>query len=195
MLKKNVFQQVRKMILKDKASFFFGRAIGESLREVSVDLVSTESTEVVSRWFHSEEGTDLYTWIDNQKNIIKQQLNFYGNVVEWNCLEGLKTGVIVETDSGLDKEKPVLMESIKFDSRPMTPAITQAVEILSHLDETEIFKSQLIGNFKDPQSINTLSPNDFLKRFGSSVKKQVEKEASQSLWDLTMKRMHALIKK
>jgi hypothetical protein len=167
--------------------FFNGKSIGKSLREVAVDLIQTESEEMVSRWFHSEGGTDLFTWSDSAKNIIKQQLSFHGQIVEWNCLEGVRTGFVIESD--LDNEvyeskksdqknsdEVCKSESIQFDGKPMNKSVGLALEILHYLDVELGFRDQLIDNFKNPKDIKTLSATQFVDRFGLAIKNYQNKD-------------------
>ncbi|MCC6276418.1 MAG: hypothetical protein IT289_00730 [Oligoflexia bacterium] len=162
----------------DQPMFFSGKWIGESLKEVSVDFIETEKAELMSRWFHGEPGTDLYAWLDNRQNVIKQQLSFVGQVVEWNCLDGLKTGVVIESDLGVstpntqkpEDSKRAVSETVQFDQAPQSTAIKLALEILSNLQVDEKLKNQLMGNFQDPQHLQTMSPQDFMRRFGQSLR-------------------------
>ena len=159
------------------SSFFSGKSIGKNLREVAVDTIKTESEDVVSRWYHAP-STDLFTWVDRGNNIIKQQLHYNGQVVEWNCLEGLKTGVVIEADMGIKPtynaegrmEPARTSETIKFDNRPMVPCVDLALEILVNCQEDVVARKQIISNFKDPQNISTMKPEDFVQRFGAALK-------------------------
>ena len=45
---------------------------------------------VGSHWYHSDQDADIYIWLDEVGNVIKQQVNFVGQVVEWNIVEVLK---------------------------------------------------------------------------------------------------------
>ncbi len=49
--------------------FFNPQTLGQSLKEVQVDLLGTHP-EVVSRWFHSAKDADLFIWHDSAQNII-----------------------------------------------------------------------------------------------------------------------------
>ena len=119
--------------------FFNGKTVGRGLKEVAVDLIKTENEDLVSRWYHGTTGADLFTWADRRNNIIKQQLNFNGQVVEWNCLEGIKTGVVIEQDmenepkndtkkkSGKEEIQVKASETIKFDPKPQSDSIGLAL--------------------------------------------------------------------
>ncbi len=194
------------------SKFFNGKSIGKSLKEVAVDLIETDSDRLVSRWFHSDMNTDLFTWMDKGQNIIKQQISFHGQVVEWNCLEGIKTGLVVESDfevyipthsapksgahgkgtvGGLGAEsKPQSSETIQFDSNPQMHSIDLALEILNHFEIDSHLHHQLIGNFKDPQNIKTMSPKTFVDRFGISLKEYQTQDPS--FWDSVKKKLQSL---
>jgi len=169
--------------LKVTYEFFNGKTVGRSLKEVAVDMIKTENEDLVSRWYHSTTGTDLFTWADRRDNIIKQQLNFNGQVVEWNCLEGIKTGVVIEQDmeneanqttiskeTQKDEAKVNPSETIKFDQKPQTNSVDLALEILKYTEIEIKLLDQLIGNFKDPQNIESMNPEAFLNRFGLALK-------------------------
>lgn len=157
--------------------FFSGKNIGKNLKEVSVDLVKTETEDVVSRWYHAP-STDLFTWTDRGHNIIKQQLHFNGQVVEWNCLEGIKTGLVIEADLGLKPtynaegklEKDRVSQSIKFDRDPMNNCVELALEIIENVEFEKPVQAQLLSNFRNPQSITSMDPQHFLDRFGMALK-------------------------
>src|SRR3954462_116810 len=97
--------------------------LGRSLREVATDVIKAPRRDVISRWFHSAKDADLFIWMDLKRNVIKQQLSFYGQVVEWNVIEGVKTGhVVVEEHQGRDQGS----EFLNFDETPQMRAIDQA---------------------------------------------------------------------
>lgn len=159
--------------------FFNAQELGDSLKEVATDLLSTTHQEVVSRWFHSTKDADLYIWLDKSQNILKQQLSFYGQVVEWNIIEGVKTGLIIEDEnrgSGMRAS-----EIVQFDSHPQKPPLDQAIELLTHmtaLNEDE--RRELVANFiKSPMSA-TMDPQEFIDRFGGYLNPPVKKDDGSS---------------
>ncbi|MBX9769202.1 MAG: hypothetical protein K2X47_18140, partial [Bdellovibrionales bacterium] len=88
--------------------------VGKSLREVGRDFLSADSQTVTSRWFHGAQESDLFIWVDGSSRLIKGQLTFCGAVVEWNVMEGLRTGLIVEEEhQNLNPS-----EVIQFDRNP-----------------------------------------------------------------------------
>lgn len=187
---------------KVQTIFFNGKSIGKSLKEVAVDLIKTEEDDVISRWFHSESDTDLFTWVDLRQNIIKQQLSFHGQIVEWNCLEGIKTGVIIESDLEEDDQPRIKnekasdlqkSESIQFDGKPLNKSVDLALEILSHIQVEDRFRVQLLSNFRDPENIETMSAHAFMNRFGLALKNQSQKDLS--LWEQFRRHWHNIFKK
>jgi hypothetical protein len=173
---------------KTQTFFYDGKVFGQNLKEVSVDFIETEKSDLTSRWFHGDPGTDLYAWVDSKNNIIKQQLSFVGQVVEWNCLDGIKTGVVIETDLENAQEShrepdeaKQMSEAVQFDREPQNSAVKLALEILNHSQIDDRLRKQLIGNFQDPQHMQSMSPNEFMKRFGGAVAKK--KDAEHAPWE------------
>lgn len=183
--------------------FFNGKTVGRGLKEVAVDLIKTENEDLVSRWYHGTTGADLFTWADRGNNIIKQQLNFNGQVVEWNCLEGIKTGVVIEQDmeSEAAKKKSIgkeelqvkASETIKFDSNPQSDSVGLALEILKHTEIEMKVLDQLIGNFKNPQNIESMAPEAFLNRFGLALKNY--QKTDHGFWQSLKGRLNAIFNK
>jgi hypothetical protein len=177
--------------------FFNSKTVGRTLKEVAVDVIKTSSVDVLSYWYHSNHDADLYTWVDQRQNVIKQQLSFHGQVVEWNCLEGVKTGFIIEAE--LDGEQKnqeadnLASETIQFDSKPHQPSVVIAVEILQNINIEAGVLLQLIKNFAEPKDMNDMSPQEFLDRFGLSIKNyQVE---DHGFWQILKKSFNSIFKK
>lgn len=181
---------------KQTPNFFDGRLLGASLKEISVDTLNVGSRTVVSKWFHGEKGADLYTWIDETRTVIKQQLSFYGQIVEWNCLDGLKTGMTLEEDTPLPKNEAAdspLSLSIKFDSQPQEFFVEQALEILKFIKIDERVKSELVLNFQTPKSIKSMDPESFVKRFGPGM--LTKPKSSESIWEQLKTNLKSLFPK
>ena len=151
------------------STFFNPKRIGASLKEVSKDYIQTESQDVISRWLHSEQDADLFLWIDEKKNIIKQQLSFHGQVVEWNLIEGVKTGFIFEDDSKTDEGQSPTMDAselIRYDESPQGNTLQQAFELIRHIEAlTDIERKKIQDNFKKDPSLGNISPEAFLEKY------------------------------
>ncbi|MBK9294148.1 MAG: hypothetical protein IPM57_06835 [Oligoflexia bacterium] len=172
------------------SGFYNCKTLGKTLKEVAVDLIQTSSEKIVSKWYHSQLNVDLFTWVDRGENVIKQQLSFNGQVIEWNCLEGIKTGVVIEADIEGSKETS---ESIQFDTAPHESAVKLAIEILVYFETDKKLYDQLLSNFKNPQNIKTLSPEEFVKRFGMALRNYQTQD--QGFWDSFKKTFQHIFKK
>ncbi len=129
-------------------SFYEPSAIGKSLKEVSVDYIKAENQKIRSQWYHSNLDADLFLFKDQKDRLIKQQLGLYGLIVEWNILDGVKTGVVIEevehaADMGAS-------EIIRFDREPNETAIQQALQVIDNIEDLgvkvrELLKANLIS--------------------------------------------------
>lgn len=181
-------------------NFFSSKTIGRSLKEVAVDLIQTHHEDIISRWYHSDFAADLFTWVDKGQNVIKQQLCFNGQVVEWNCLEGLKTGMIIEADletnantTTREDDQTPKSESIKFDVSPHVRSVDMALEIIGSLVVEEDLRKQMLDNFCNPKDIKTLTPEEFVKRFGLALKNYQNQDPG--FWDSFKKSFQNIFKK
>ena len=154
-------------IPKETASPFLSKQIGKSLTQFAAEIVTENNHEILSTWYKGEDGADvdLYIWADKNKNIIKQQINFYGQVVEWNIVDGLKTGVY------LDHESSNTTDFIKYDFNKQKINIIQAVEILQCIEEISAeIKEELVYNFEKEPTIKSMNPKDFVKKYSLYAK-------------------------
>lgn len=153
--------------------FFNPERIGESLQEVSSDVLELESQDIVGRWFHAPNEIDLFIWIDDNKTIVKQQLSFFGQVVEWNAVEGTRTGVVIEEErTGSIKAS----EIIRFDDRPQTQPLGLAADVIQHVPAlTAEEKTEIIANFFRGKDKKTPQPGTFLAQLAQALKKVVRK--------------------
>jgi hypothetical protein len=150
--------------------------IGGSIKEMGSDMVKTTHQNVVSHWYHSDMDADLIIWRDEKQNIIKQQVNLLGQVIEWNIVDGLRTGYVVETEEKNPTPEPPQRESnagysglneIKFDRHPTPASVTQAIELINFLKcIPDNDKEALAFNLKNAPKISSMEPREFLKKFG-----------------------------
>ncbi len=132
-------------IWKKVPRLFDPRALGESLKEVAVDYIETEDSNLQSRWFQSDRDADLFIWTDvnrkkvkSSQEIIKYQLSFFGQVVEWSIFDGVRTGVIIENE--IQGENP--SEVIEFDQQPQKGSLEQATRLLEFVAELDSSEQQ-----------------------------------------------------
>ena len=163
---------------KTESTFFSPQKIGESFREVDVNYNGAGAEKLSTRWFHAHEGSDLYIWTDGRGEIVKQQISLHGLTVEWNILDGLRTGIVLEEElsemSHTSIQKP--SERVIWDKASSPTAVSLAVSLLGHIPILELPLCQkLQQNFKSPSSISRMAPEEVVRRFGIA-------NADSSVW-------------
>lgn len=170
--------------------------LGGTLKEVATDLIHTSTDQdVTGRWFHSVQDADLYIWLDDRRRVIKQQLSFYGTVVEWNAVEGLKTGMVIEEEREDKDRHRNDSELIQFDNRPQKNTIVQAMELLRHVTSLSSEERDLLmGNFADSALAISMDAEEFARRFGKLLPKPGEALRSPSRWRLFWSRLKRFLR-
>lgn len=163
--------------------FFDPHELGKTLKEVATDVIKAGEYEVISRWFHSAKDADLFIWLDTKQNIIKQQVTFYGQVVEWNVIEGVRTGMIVEEESGTGRRRKA-SQIMQFDARAQQAPIEQALKLLEHITGlNDLERQSLKKNFKRPPGQSDLDPAEFVRQFGAFLgSRSVPQEKPSEPW-------------
>jgi len=101
-------------------------SLAKSLKLASVDMIRTPKSEIESHWYRSDGPADLFYWVRGGR-LVKHQLNLYGQIVEWNEYDGIKTGYVQEENF---QDGDDVTEMVCFDRQP-NPFVTQkAVEFL-----------------------------------------------------------------
>ncbi len=145
------------------ANLFNAKELGLSLKEVATDLIKSENSDIQSHWYHSKKDADLYIWKDRNQNIIKQQISFYGQLMEWNIIEGVRTGLIIEDETTKLNGSAL----IRFDSRIQSQTAQQGIEIVSHIPGlSNSDKIAVISNFTNSPLFSQMNPCDILARYG-----------------------------
>jgi hypothetical protein len=180
---------------------FDADAIGASFRELGVDVVSSEKVEFVSRWFRSARAdADLTIWMDQEQRLVKHQISFFGQVVEWNPIHGTRTGVIIEEEmpQGLImKNEPEVSvssrirtenedaagdedrfaEHIHFDEVVQMECVRQAIRLLESVSVlSDIERSQMINNLKESPQADLQSREKMMSNWAPRVECSVAKE-------------------
>ena len=148
--------------------------VGASMIEVGVDYQEIESREVETRWFRDAlSETDVFVWSNKDKKMIKQQVCVMGMVVEWNILEGVKTGVILESELNMGDIKmnglttgDATSESIHFDNKVQERTLNTAISILKNMKCVEVdLKNNMMNNLNQgfsfqlfPKKTSVMSP-------------------------------------
>jgi hypothetical protein len=174
-----------------QSQLFDAETLGLSFQQLAVDVVKGESTDFMSRWFRSTKGeADLVIWTDGEKRIIKHQLCFYGQVVDWNPINGTRTGLIIEeevffgemtptysdvaasSDSGLPvaPHDGEVSETIRFDQVLQRSVVAQAIELLLRVPSlNEEDRSSLIYNLKQSPKLHKNARERALKVWAPKV--------------------------
>lgn len=175
-MKENENQQVNK---KENIRFFNAKNLGGTLQEVAVDILKCNGQDIESRWFHSKNDADLFIWNDYRKNILKQQVIYYGQVIEWNLIEGLRTGVLIEDENSQQMGSSPL---IQYDLTPQRHAVTQSVELIGCIPglSNEV-KTQIIYNFTQATRLVDMKPADILFRYGKNKTSPPQRDLGFSL--------------
>lgn len=152
----------------DEAFYFNPEQIAQKLKEMSFDIIETDSQNVFSRWYQSEDQLDVYLWFDEKENLIKQQVCFFGQLAEWNIVDGLKTGMVMEKEDPFEANK--FKSYAKYDETADQSVINEA-KIL--IDFTTIkYKSEVVDNYITGINMNSMKPKDIVKKFGKQQKQK-----------------------
>ena len=89
--------------------------IAWSLEERAVDVYQVNGVEILSRWYHSSCDADLMLWLSLDSRVVRFQLSVHGQVLDWSARDGVRTGVILETE--VSHEPVSVVEEIRFDDR------------------------------------------------------------------------------
>jgi hypothetical protein len=160
---------------------FDAETLGLSFQQLAVDVVKGETTDFMSRWFRAKKGeADLVIWTDGEKRIIKHQICFYGQVVDWNPINGTRTGLIIEEEMFLAVEETTLLaplphdaevsETIRFDQILQPPVVAQAIQVLMRIpDLNDADRSSLIFNLRQSPKLHKNARERALKAWAPKV--------------------------
>ncbi|MCB9026404.1 MAG: hypothetical protein H6625_08815 [Bdellovibrionaceae bacterium] len=152
---------------KNTHSFFDIREAGSSLEEAAVDVVKSEGHSLTNHWYHSPLEVDVYYWVDEKRNIIKQQVSIYGQICEWDIIDGVRTGCVIETGKEDENEG----NTIQYDKKAHNSSLFQAKNLLEYTEAmSSLVKEQLIYNFEHNPTADNLDPEELLAQYGDKAK-------------------------
>ncbi len=127
-------------------SFFDPVRLGQSLFEV-FENVSDDDNKIIVQWYHSALDVDVLVWKNQAGSIVKQQVIFFGQVVEWSANDGLSTGIIVQVETNTNNEEDDELVIIRdYHVHPIT--FKNCFEILRNCLVISEFERQLLtSNF------------------------------------------------
>jgi hypothetical protein len=167
---------------------FDAEALGISVRQLAVDVVRGENMDFVSRWFRSGNSeVDLVVWADSEKRIIKHQLCFFGQIVDWTPFHGTRTGFVVEEETlaplgsadassatsgsakGIGSDENV-SEEIRFDKNLQPGVVAQAIQLLTWVPElSEAERGTLVFNLRESPKLHKNARERALKVWAPKV--------------------------
>lgn len=110
----------------EKEIFYFcPESLGCQIKEVSFETLELEREQLSERRFKASKKAEIVYWIDEYSNIIKQQLSFYGQRIDWDLLKGIRTGLVFEEESDGQVSK-----KFYYDSKINFWAVEQGIGIL-----------------------------------------------------------------
>ncbi len=142
--------------------------VGLGVKEVASELIyANQNSKDVVRWFHGANDVDLYIWSNDAKRVIKQQLTYFGMVLEWNIVEGLKTGQI-DPDSRTGSHRgQKSSELIQFDVKPVFEVVERGRLLLAQIISLEsVLGRALDENFADTRSGTIMPADELIRRWG-----------------------------
>lgn len=175
--------------MERKSPGFFAPAyLAKQFREVAVDFIEVDHQMIRTRWFQTNHDVDLFVWLDERGNVIKQQLTLCGQVVEWNLLDGLRTGMLIQEEVkteevvtlGEPPETGPCSESIVYDRKgPDKMSVRQALDLLRATTCIEaVVLEDLVRNLTTPRSLREWPQEEILLKFG---KKSRRRQNAQTL--------------
>ena len=131
--------------VQKKISHYNLETLASSLRLESIDVLETQRVDLESHWYRSEGPAELFFWVAKDR-MIKHQLNLFGQVVEWNEYDGVKTGYINEERMGHTFD---IKSMIEFDKTPEAEVTNMACEFIRkvHILNADT-KSQIVGDYQ-----------------------------------------------
>ena len=150
----------------DEAFYYDPEQMAQKLKEMSFDVIETESQNVYSRWYQSEDQLDVYLWFHEKENLIKQQVCFFGQLAEWNIVDGLKTGIVMEKEDPFEANK--FKSFAKYDGVADKSVIHEAKKLVGF--STISRKQEMLDNYTTGVNMDKMKARDIVKKFGSHKK-------------------------
>lgn len=144
--------------------------VGLGVKEVAAELIyANQKSQDQVRWFHSPHDVDLFVWSNDHKKVIKQQLTYFGMVLEWNIIEGLKTGQL-DADSRTGAHRgPDASELIRFDDKPVREVVERGRLLLAQIISLESSLGRALDdNFSDLRSSTVIPAEEYVRRWTGS---------------------------
>lgn len=124
------------------------KTLAQNMNFVSFDILQVEQYSVKSHWYRHEQGLDIYYFQKDDGRLVKLHIAFFGQVIEWNPLDGTRTGLLMEEEIGSE-----VIETVHFDSRTNKESLAQSLVILENAScLAQDLRDQLLVLLQFPQS-------------------------------------------
>jgi len=71
------------------------------LVEIDPSMMAPPTGPLKKRWYREgEKKLDLFIWLNDAEEIVRSQLFFQDEVLDWNRENGIKTGILESIDGG-----------------------------------------------------------------------------------------------
>ncbi len=118
-------------MIRQGQSLHILKSMAQKIHFISFDVVQFQDKEMRSHWYQYE-SLDLYYFEKTNLDLVKIHINVFGQVVEWNGLDGVRTGVLIE-----EEKEGQVFEVLQYDSRPNEKAIAQCLLVLENAFQIE----------------------------------------------------------
>lgn len=103
------------------------KTLAQRMNFVSFDTIQMEAQSIKSHWYRHEEGIDLYYFQKDDGRFLKLHISCFGQVIEWNPMDGTRTGLMIEEELGGE-----VFETVQYDARANRESVEQSVVILEN---------------------------------------------------------------
>lgn len=107
------------------------KKMAENISFVSFDMIQIKDAELKSHWY-KHDHIDLYYYQNSNGDLVKFHISLFGQVLEWNALAGVRTGLLVE-----EEKQNAVFEMIQYDERANPGTMAQALLVLRNAQAVE----------------------------------------------------------
>jgi hypothetical protein len=102
------------------------KTMAQKIHFVSFDVVKFKDKELRSHWY-KYESVDLYYFEKTDGSYAKIHVNIFGQFVEWNPFDGVRTGLLIEEEKNNE-----VYEVLQYDQRANEKSISQGLLVLEN---------------------------------------------------------------
>lgn len=128
------------------------KSMAQKLQFLSYDSIQMDGMEIKSLWYQYKD-LDFYYFETQDQRLVKLHVAAFGEVVEWNPFDGIRTGLIVQKEQAQG-----LFEVMHFDARPNRASIERVQSIIDNAGCLELSQKQKLqelfkGHKAAPRSV------------------------------------------